>query len=267
MSNLAIIQNQSTIKSTELVDIINEFRKGEGTITELQHKDFMVKIRKELETLKNLHLEGERNFSLTSYIDSQNRTKPCFELNRDSMLQMLNSESTYVRFKTIEYINKLEEKIVQPKDLEQLFLNPDTIIKLATNWKEERTKRLEAENQIQKDKPKVIFAEALEVSDNTILIGELAKLLKQNGVNTGQNRLFETLRSEGYLIKRKGEDYNLPTQMAMELELFEIKVRTINNPDGSIRTTKTTKVTGKGQIYFINRFKCGTAIEEIAAVK
>jgi phage antirepressor YoqD-like protein len=267
MSNLTIIPNQSTIKSTELVDIINEFRKAEGTTTELLHKNFMEKIRKEIETLKKLNLKGELNFQPTSYNDSQNKTQPCYELNRDSMFQMLNSESTYVRFKTIEYINKLEEKIVQSKDLEQLFLNPDTIIKLATNWKEERTKRLEAENQIQKDRPKVIFAEALEVSDNTILIGELAKLLKQNGVNTGQNRLFETLRSEGYLIKRKGEDYNLPTQMAMELELFEIKVRTINNPDGSIRTTKTTKVTGKGQIYFINRFKCGTAIEEIAAVK
>lgn len=141
-----------------------------------------------------------------------------------------------------------------PQKVEEALLNPDTIIQLATQLKEEREKRFEIEKQIEKDKAKVIFAEALETAKNTILIGELAKLLKQNGLNIGQNRLFEKLRKEGYL-GNKGDYYNLPTQKSMNLELFEIKVRTVNNPDGSLRVTKTTKVTGKGQIYFINKFQ------------
>ena len=116
MSNLMIISNPSKIKSTELVDIINEFRKTEGNNAELQHNDFMKKIRKEVEILKNLGLEGQGNFSQSSYVNSQNKEQPCFELNRDGMLQMLNSESAYVRYKTIEYINKLEEKLKCPKD-------------------------------------------------------------------------------------------------------------------------------------------------------
>ncbi|MDQ0091620.1 phage antirepressor YoqD-like protein [Paenibacillus anaericanus] len=141
-----------------------------------------------------------------------------------------------------------------PAKLEEVLLNPDTIIQLATQIKTEQEANRLLKSQIDRDKPKVIFAEALETSNNSILIGELAKLLKQNGIKVGQNRLFVTLRQEGYL-GRKGDYYNLPTQRSMELGLFEIKTRTIVNPDESIRTTKTTKVTGKGQIYFINRFK------------
>lgn len=109
------------------------------------------------------------------------------------------------------------------------------------------------EQKIEKDKPKVIFANAVETSQTSILIGDLAKLIKQNGVDIGQQRLFEYLRNNGYLMK-SGSRKNMPTQRAMEMKLFEIKERTIENPDGSIRITKTTKVTGKGQTYFINLF-------------
>lgn len=132
--------------------------------------------------------------------------------------------------------------------------NPDFTIGLLTNLKAEREKRKLLEAKVEADKPKVIFAEAVDASQTSILVGDLAKLLKQNGVNTGQKRLFEWLRTNGYLISRKGNDYNSPTQKSMELGLFEIKERTINNPDGSIRITKTPKVTGKGQVYFINKF-------------
>ena len=132
--------------------------------------------------------------------------------------------------------------------------NPDFTIGLLTNLKAEREKRKLLEAKVEADKPKVIFAEAVNASQTSILVGDLAKLLKQNGVNTGQKRLFEWLRTNGYLISRKGNDYNSPTQKSMELGLFEIKERTINNPDGSIRITKTPKVTGKGQVYFINKF-------------
>lgn len=122
-------------------------------------------------------------------------------------------------------------------------------LKKVTVFAAEQTKQLEAA------KPKVIFADAVAAADNTILIGDMAKLLKQNGHNTGQKRLFEWLRDNGYLIKRKGSDYNSPTQRAIEMKLFEIKETTVVLPDGSVKTNKTTKVTGKGQIYFINLFK------------
>lgn len=137
---------------------------------------------------------------------------------------------------------------------EELLDNPDVAIAAFTALKAEREKRKLLEAQIEADKPKVIFAEAVDAAQTSILVGDLAKLLKQNGINTGQKRLFEWLRANGYLISRKGNDYNSPTQKSMELGLFEIKERTINNPDGSIRITKTPKVTGKGQVYFINKF-------------
>jgi anti-repressor protein len=142
-----------------------------------------------------------------------------------------------------------------PQKVEEVLLDPDTIIQLATQLKQERMERSKLQEKFDKDRPKVIFAEALETSNNSILIGELAKLLKQNGVDIGEKRLFAQLRQDGYLMKTPGERWNDPTQRSMEMRIFEIKKRTINNPDGSVRTTKTTKVTGKGQIYFINKFK------------
>lgn len=112
--------------------------------------------------------------------------------------------------------------------------------------------------KIERDKPKVLFADAVETADTSILVGDLAKLIKQNGVDIGQKRLFNWLRERGYLIK-SGNSRNMPTQKSMELKLFEVKERTISNPDGSVRITKTTKVTGKGQQYFINKFLAPTA--------
>ena len=116
--------------------------------------------------------------------------------------------------------------------------------------------------QIAEMQPKALFADAVAASHTAILIGELAKILKQNGVDIGQNRLFETLRQQGYLIRRNGTDYNSPTQRAMELGLFEVKESTVGNPDGSVRVTRTTKVTGKGQQYFINKFLTGKCNNE-----
>lgn len=108
--------------------------------------------------------------------------------------------------------------------------------------------------QIESMRPKAIFADAVSASDTTILIGELAKLLRQNGVDIGQNRLFSWLRENGYLIKRNGTDYNTPTQKSQELGILSVKETVINHSDGSMKITKTTKVTGKGQQYFINKF-------------
>lgn len=139
--------------------------------------------------------------------------------------------------------------------IEEVLSNPDTIIRLATDLKAEREKRLLAEKQIEQEKPMVIFAKALEISDKSILVGEMAKLLARNGIeDMGQNRFFKWLRDNGYLHKN-GEQYNLPTQYSTELGLIEVKTTTINNPDGSVRVTKTPKITAKGQIYFVNKFK------------
>ena len=119
----------------------------------------------------------------------------------------------------------------------------------------EQAEKIEAQQkQLQAQAPKVLFADAVSASKTSILIGELAKIIKQNGVEMGQNRLFEWLRSNGYLITRQGTDYNMPTQKAMELGLFEIKETSITHSDGHITVNKTPKVTGKGQTYFINKF-------------
>lgn len=137
---------------------------------------------------------------------------------------------------------------------EELLSNPDLIIGLAQQVKELRATSEQQKKQFEADRPKTIFADAVSASHTSILIGELAKLLKQNGIEIGQNRLFDWLRDNGYLIKRVGVDRNMPTQRSMELGVLEVKERTINEPNGSIRITKTPKVTGKGQVYFINKF-------------
>lgn len=118
--------------------------------------------------------------------------------------------------------------------------------------------------QIEEAKPKVLFADAVSSSHNCILIGELAKILRQNNIDIGQNRLFQWLRKHGWLIRRHGADYNMPTQKAVEKGVFEIKERAINNPDGTVFVTKTTVVTGKGQVYFVNRFLKGQGAMEPA---
>ena len=137
-------------------------------------------------------------------------------------------------------------------EVEKAWNNPDMIIKRAMDLQARKIIMLETENK--ELKPKALFAEAVETSKTTILVGDLAKIIKQNGVNLGANKLFEWLRDNGYLIKRKGTDWNMPTQKSMNLGLFEIKETTINKPDGHIQISKTSKVTGKGQTYFVGKF-------------
>ncbi len=140
--------------------------------------------------------------------------------------------------------------------LEKALTSPDFLIQLATQLKEEQAQRRVLEQQVESDRPKVLFADAVETSQTSILVGDLAKLIKQNGVDIGQKRLFAWMRENGYLIK-SGSSTNMPTQRSMDMKLFEVKERSISNPDGSVRVTKTTKVTGKGQTYFINIFLKG----------
>lgn len=137
--------------------------------------------------------------------------------------------------------------------MDELLDNPDLAINALQKLKEEREARRQLELQNAEMKPKALFAEAVETSSTSILIGDMAKLLRQNGVEVGQRRLFDWLRTNGWLMKT-GESRNMPTQKAMEKGYFEIRERTISNPDGSVRITKTTKVTGKGQVWLTNEF-------------
>lgn len=137
--------------------------------------------------------------------------------------------------------------------LEKALCSSDFLIKLATELKDEKTKRAKLEQENKAMQPKAIFADAVSASDTSILVGELAKVLRQNGIEIGQNRLFAWLRDKGYLMKG-GASKNMPTQSAMECGLFEIKEGSYINSSGTNITTKTTKVTGKGQIYFVNKF-------------
>ena len=143
--------------------------------------------------------------------------------------------------------------------VEEAWNSPEMIMGRALKIAQNQLDLVRAENlrlteKIETDKPQIVFADAVSVANTSILIGELAKILKQNGVDIGQNRLFEYLRNNGYLISRKGSDRNMPTQKSMEMGLFEIKETTISHSDGHTTINKTPKVTGKGQQYFINHF-------------
>lgn len=198
---------------------------------------------------------------LTSQIAIAGQNRNIVIINESGLYSLVLSSKLptakkFKRWVTNEVIPSIRKHgaYMTPETLEKVLLSPDTLMQLAQNLKDEQEKRKALEQQIESQKPAVLFTGAVETSKTSILIGELAKMLKQNGINIGQNRLFEWMRENGYLIKRKGTDYNMPTQRSMEMGLFEIKETAINNPDGSIRISKTPKVTGKGQVYFINLF-------------
>lgn len=198
---------------------------------------------------------GSQN-ATPSITDSMGRTQHPTWINESGLYALifgskLESAKRFKHWVTSEVLPSIRKHGVYAVD--ELINNPEMAIKAFTALKEEREKNkvLIADNK--RMKPKEIFADAVASSKTSILIGDLAKILKQNGIETGQKRLFEQLRQEGYLMK-SGNSKNMPTQKAMEKGLFEVKETTINNPDGSIRVTKTTKVTGIGQQYFINKF-------------
>ena len=218
------------------------------------------------------HVDDEdKTFIMLDIADSQNgnvlagQSKTTI-INESGLYSLVLSSKLpgakqFKRWITSEVIPSIRKHgaYMTPDKLEEVLLKPDTLIQLAQNLKAEQEKRRALEVKMEEQKPKVLFAESVEVAKTSILIGELAKLLKQNGINIGQNRLFEWLRNNGYLIRRQGSDYNMPTQRAMEMGLFEIKETTITHSDGHIHVSKTPKVTGKGQVYFVNLFVSGRA--------
>ena len=251
MSNIKIFKNPEfgSIRTVEIDD--EPWFVGKDVAEVLGYADTFGAIKK--------HVENE---------DKQNCQNDSFESNRG--LTIINESGLYSLIlssklpKAKEFKHWVTSEVLpairkhggylSPEKIEEVLSDPDTIIKLATNLKEEQAKRREAEAKLEKAKPKMIFADAVSASEQTILIGELAKLIKQNGHDIGQKRLFQWLRDNGYLIKRQGSDYNSPTQRAMEMGLFRIKETAVTHADGHVTVSKTVKVTGRGQNYFVNKF-------------
>lgn len=216
-----------------------------------EHQHILRDIRNLIGGMSNF---GETPYFVeTSYIHEQNgREYPMYVMNRDgfTLLAMGFTGEKALKFK-LEYINafnQMEETIKSGG-----YNVPGSFREALLLAAEQQARIEEQQKMIEANRPKVLFAEAVETSQRSCLIGELAKILKQNGIDIGQNRLFRWLRDNGYLCKT-GENYNLPTQRAMDMGLFEIKKTTINKPDGTILVTTTSKITGKGQIYFVNKF-------------
>ena len=160
------------------------------------------------------------------------------------------------RWVTTEVLPSIRKRggYLTPEAAAEALTDPDFIIRLATDLKAERAKRAQLEEARKAERPKVLFADSVATSDSTILVGDLAKILKGNGADIGANRLFARLREDGFLIKRRGTDWNMPTQRSMELGLFKVKEGTHIHSDGHVTISKTPKVTGKGQTYLVNHY-------------
>lgn len=229
-------------------EIIISVENNKMVVTSLQvAKDFNKRhdnVLRDIDELKDV-LNFEEMFNQTNIPDTYGRDRKAYLINRDgfTLLAMgfTGKDALEWKLKYIRAFNEMEEKLN----------SPEFIMNRALEISKRRCDALLLENQ--KMKPKAIFADAVSSSNESILVGQLAKLIRQNGYDIGQNRLFSWMRENGYLIK-SGIRYNQPTQKAMDLKLFEVKERTLQNPDGSTKIILTTKVTGKGQVYFVNKF-------------
>ncbi|GGH46228.1 antirepressor [Paenibacillus silvae] len=201
--------------------------------------------------------------SLTPLVDSAGKRQEMYSVNEPGLYTLILGSrkpeaKQFKRWITHEVIPSIRKHgaYMTESTIEKVVTDPDFLIKLGQTLKEEQEARRVLEQQIQLDKPKVLFAESLQASSDCILVANLAKMLKQNGVDIGQNRLFKWFRENGYLGKH-GEHWNMPTQRAMDLKLFEVKTTVMNRPDKDPKISKTTVVTGRGQMYFLNKLKPG----------
>jgi Rha family phage regulatory protein len=193
-------------------------------------------------------------FIQSEYKNENNRMFKEYLLTRDgfSLLVMgfTGQKALEWKLKYIEAFNKMEKMLTTQSPSYQIA-DP---IERAKAWIQEQEEKKALEGHIEELKPKALFADSVTASKTSILVGDLAKLLRQNGHEVGQNRLFEILRRNGFLIRKKGGSYNMPTQRSMEQGLFEIKETVITHSDGHTTISKTPKVTGTGQVYFVNKF-------------
>lgn len=237
---------QKTLTSMEVAEMVGK-----------DHKNILRDIRGYNEELCQLKIEPSDFFTESTYQNSQNKTQPCYLVTKKGC-EFIAHKLTGIKGTefTAKYINRFHEmeEVIRtqiPTGKELLALAVIEAQKTIDSLKGHNTKLIE---DCERMKPKEIFADAVSASKTSILIGDLAKLICQNGCQIGQKRLFEWMRVNGYLILRKGSDYNMPTQRSMEMGLFEIKESTHLNGEGLNVISKTPKVTGKGQQYFINKF-------------
>lgn len=243
-----------------MTDLVFNNSDGESITTSLIVAEVFGKNHADvLRDIRNLHCSDsfhQSNFAemfITRHLPfGGSRTEPYYEMTK-------NGFSFLVMGYTGEKAGEFKEKFINEFDRRDALLkNDDYIMLRAFEIQQKKIKYLEDQYTnsqliIESQKPKVLFADSVSASEKSILIGDLAKILKQNGVEIGQNRLFQWLRNNNYLLS-KGDFYNRPSQRAMELKLFEIEEWSGNRPDGEIITNFTVKVTGKGQIYFVNKF-------------
>lgn len=253
MNELKIFQN-SQFGTIRTLSINNEpWFVGKDVVVVLGFTDLTHAV------LDHVDIEDRVNSKTQGCFDPEFGQRGTWLINESGLYSLILSSKLpkakeFKRWVTSEVLPSIRKHGAYMTDevLERTITDPDFMIKLLTKMKEEKKAREIAEQQVKELTPKGIFADAVNSSETSILVGELAKLLKQNGVNMGRNRLFDWMKNNGYLIK-SGSERNMPTQKSMELKLLEIKERNIANPDGSIKIVKTPKVTGKGQIYFINK--------------
>lgn len=214
-----------------------------------QHNDLLKDIRRYVQQLSEGKISHTDFFTESQYTDKSNRQKPCYLVTKKGC-EFIAHKLTGVKGTefTAKYINRFHE---MEDTIKTQLPQGNDLIALAVI--EAQKMIAERDKQIERMKPKEIFADAVSASETSILVGDLAKLISQNGYKIGQKRLFEWLRTNNFLIKC-GSSRNMPQQRFVEQGLFEVKESNIQNPDGSVRITRTTKVTGKGQIYFVNKF-------------
>lgn len=238
MNELVFVLNDEILVNSK--EIANNFSKRHDNVL------------RDIESIKKDVLNFEEMFHKGAIKDSYGRSQPCYFMNRDgfTLLAMGFTGKQALEWK-IKYINAFNKMEKQLKSTTPQLTGEELMAKALIEAKSV----LERQNkQIIEMKPKALFADTVAASDSSILVGQEAKLISQSGCKMGQNRFFAWLRENGYLCS-KGENYNMPTQKSREMDLIEIKIRTVTNPDGSVRETKTPVITGKGQIYFINKFK------------
>lgn len=244
-----IIQQNSVYKTEKGTPVTDSLKVAD--VFGKQHKNVLQQIRNILGSAENS--AHQKWFYESTFLDAQGKTRPLFVMNRDgfSLLAMGLTGAKAMQFKVgfIEQFNQMEKIVHQVSQRPAIPQTLSEALRLAADQAE----RIELQQkQIEEQKPRVLFSQAVETSKESVLIGELAKIICQNGVQTGEKRLFQWLRDNHYLCAH-GERYNQPTQKAIELGLFEIRKTTINVGDHS-KVRSTTKVTGKGQIYFVNKF-------------
>jgi len=235
------IANMNTIESREVAEMV-----------EMRHADVMRNIENYIAAIsENAKLRSQDYFIPDTYkVEGNNKTYPCYRLTKMGCEMVANklTGKKGILF-TAEYVKRFNEMEAEQAGS---YMIADPVAR-ALKWAEEEKIRQEQAKQLEMQKPLVVFGNAVKASSTSILIGALAKLLKQNGIDMGQKRLFQWMRDTGYLIK-SGNDKNMPTQRAMEMGLFEIKEGNYIDSNDVNRITRTTKVTGKGQVYFINKF-------------